>query len=157
MKQKTIQIIFFILMITIYLTIFMFSAQNGKTSSGTSRQVVRQMIEWYPKSKQLTEKEKEEIVENMQPFIRKGAHFSIYALAGITTSGFLITITNKKKRQIGLTLSIGILYAISDEFHQSFSGGRTPSIIDVGIDSLGVMVGILIVQGLLFIKKTQKE
>ena len=38
---------------------------------------------------------------------------------------------------------VGALYAASDEFHQSFVPGRGPSIIDVGIDSLGVFTGIL--------------
>ena len=44
-----------------------------------------------------------------------------------------------------MTISIGILYAISDEFHQSFSPGRSPKVTDVYIDTLGVIVGALLV------------
>jgi len=36
------------------------------------------------------------------------------------------------------------LYALSDEFHQSFVPGRGPSLIDVMIDSVGVVGGAFI-------------
>ena len=36
-------------------------------------------------------------------------------------------------------------YAGLDEYHQGFVAGRGPSLIDVGIDSLGVLTGIFIV------------
>ncbi len=41
-----------------------------------------------------------------------------------------------------LSLMICILYAISDEVHQSFVPGRGPGVMDVLIDSAGAMVGI---------------
>ena len=44
-----------------------------------------------------------------------------------------------------MTIGIGILYAMSDEFHQSFSPGRSPKVTDVYIDTLGVIVGALLV------------
>ena len=44
-----------------------------------------------------------------------------------------------------MTIVIGILYAISDEFHQSFSPGRTPKVTDVYIDTLGIILGVLLV------------
>lgn len=37
-----------------------------------------------------------------------------------------------------LSASIAFLYAISDEFHQTFVDGRVGSPIDVGIDTLGI-------------------
>jgi VanZ family protein len=37
-----------------------------------------------------------------------------------------------------------VLYASSDEFHQSFVATRTASIIDVGIDTLGGTLAIAI-------------
>jgi len=44
-----------------------------------------------------------------------------------------------------VSLGVGLLYAISDEYHQSFVIGRGPSILDVGIDTAGVFAGILMV------------
>ena len=37
-------------------------------------------------------------------------------------------------------------FAGLDEYHQSFVGGRTPAIKDVGVDSSGAFIGILLVQ-----------
>ena len=51
----------------------------------------------------------------------------------------------KDKRRILITVVIGIIYATLDEFHQSFSPGRTPKITDIYIDTLGVILGILLV------------
>ena len=38
----------------------------------------------------------------------------------------------------------GTLYAAGDEFHQMFTGGRSPQVRDVCIDSSGAAVGCLI-------------
>ena len=45
----------------------------------------------------------------------------------------------------------GFLYAVSDELHQSFVGGRSPGLLDVGIDSAGVLFGILVMALLLYL------
>lgn len=52
---------------------------------------------------------------------------------------------------------VGVLYAASDEFHQSFVPGRGPSIVDVGIDSLGVLTGILAVLIIISIYRALKS
>ena len=52
---------------------------------------------------------------------------------------------------------VGVLYAASDEFHQSFVPGRSPSIVDVGIDSLGVLTGILAVLIIISIYRALKS
>ena len=61
--------------------------------------------------------------------------------------------TNKKR--ILLSVLIGFIYACLDEFHQSFIPGRTPLFTDILIDTLGVIVGSLIV--LICIKITQNK
>ena len=40
---------------------------------------------------------------------------------------------------------MGLIYAITDEYHQSFVAGRGPAITDVCIDTAGVCIGIVIV------------
>jgi VanZ family protein len=37
------------------------------------------------------------------------------------------------------------LYSLTDEFHQRFVPGRGPSIVDCGFDTIGAMLGMLIV------------
>lgn len=41
---------------------------------------------------------------------------------------------------LSLTFVISEIYAGFDEFHQTFTAGRSGNIIDVGIDSIGVML-----------------
>ena len=57
-------------------------------------------------------------------------------------------------RGIWLPLLAGFLcvgFAGLDEYHQSFVAGRGPSVRDVGIDSIGIFIGILMVQFFCFL------
>lgn len=40
-----------------------------------------------------------------------------------------------------LLLTVGFLYAVSDEIHQSFVPGRTASLPDLAADAVGLLVG----------------
>lgn len=73
-------------------------------------------------------------------FIRKGAHFGTYFLMG----GFLYAGLPfiKKWPKASLSLAWCFLYASFDEFHQMLTGGRTPLIADVLLDSFGALVAI---------------
>ena len=43
-----------------------------------------------------------------------------------------------------LSFLFSVIYALSDEFHQTFVPGRDGNIVDVLIDSSGALVGILL-------------
>ena len=146
------RIIFAILSILTFITIFMFSNQNGNKSGNTSRNFTRKVIEILQIDKHLEEDKVENLIEKSQFLIRKLAHFTIYTIAGINMMGFINTFDIEEKNKIKGVLLIGALYAISDEFHQMFSGDRTPAIKDVFIDSLGVLFGILIFLGIYRLK-----
>jgi VanZ family protein len=67
--------------------------------------------------------------------LRKCAHMTEYAVLA-----FLLA------RAIGReapALLLGVLYAASDEFHQSFVRGRHASAVDVAIDTVGLLIGLL--------------
>jgi VanZ family protein len=72
---------------------------------------------------------------------RKGAHLLGYALLALALNhGFRI----KGWKGAAVTLGCVLVYALSDEFHQSFVPGRDASLIDVGIDLLGGGSGLVI-------------
>lgn len=143
--MKKTRVIFFILTMITFITIFMFSNQNGEESGRTSRGFTKGILELIPTVKNLDEERKKEIIENTQTIVRKLAHFSIYTVLGINLMGFINTYDKlKTKHKILITIFIGSMYAVSDEFHQMFSGGRTPAVMDVCIDSLGVIFGVMI-------------
>ena len=69
--------------------------------------------------------------------LRKIAHATEYAILG-----FLLL------RAIGhewAAVALGIAYAAGDELHQHFVPGRFGSPVDVAIDAVGVVVGVLLV------------
>ena len=66
--------------------------------------------------------------------LRKIAHAAEFAVLG-----FLLLLAARRDRA---ALVLGIAYAISDEVHQHFVGGRHGSPIDVLIDAVGVGVGV---------------
>ena len=48
----------------------------------------------------------------------------------------------------GLILLGLIMFAISDESHQSFVPGRTASLMDFGLDLLGILLGVITLKNL---------
>jgi VanZ family protein len=68
--------------------------------------------------------------------LRKCAHMTEYAILA-----FLLARAFGREAP---ALAAGVLYAISDEVHQGFVSGRHASPIDVAIDMVGLLVGLLL-------------
>ena len=135
MKKTIIRIILIILILLWMYIVFGFSGQNGEESSGISFKI-----------SMLLTRNNEEVSRTIEPYIRKIAHFSEYAVGGILI--FLLILTfekiSPKVRNIS-SIIITIIYAISDEVHQVFVPGREGKIVDVYIDTLGIITGILFI------------
>ena len=147
-------LIMIILMIT--LTIFSFSNQDAEESSSVSSRVSEILIKLQPKYKNITDREKEELIEKYQTPVRKIAHFSIYTILGMSIVGLTCTyeISNRKREVI--TIVAGALYAISDEIHQTFIEGRSGQVTDVVLDTFGIIVGTILVLGIIKILKNKR-
>lgn len=150
MKINILRIILIILLLCTFFIIFGFSSQDGETSGGISRNITNKILQLSNKYKDMGQEEKEQIADKTERIIRKIAHFSIYTLVGLLLMGLLSTYKIKEKWRVMLSVLLGMMYAISDEVHQSFTPGRTPKIADIYIDTLGVILGALLI--LLFIK-----
>ena len=95
------------------------------------------------------------IVEGLQFVVRKGAHFTAYAiLGGLCFADLRVLDKFKLKINFIIALVISALYAASDELHQYFVPGRSCEIRDVMIDSLGALTGITVV--IIFSKLIEK-
>lgn len=152
MNSKILKIILSILVITMCSVIFIFSSQSGKESQGISKKISNKIIE----TTTATTNEKTKL-SKVNKIIRKCAHFSLYMVLGICVMLLLNSFEIKNTKQIVITLLFGVIYALSDEFHQSFTPDRTPSILDVMIDSFGIIIGICIVLIIIKIIKNRKE
>ena len=160
MKITIFRIIMLILLAITFISIFNFSNQDGQTSGGLSRKVARKIVDVFPYTKNLKEETKNKIVEKSQPIIRKGAHLSIYTLVGILIMSFISTYKIHLKYKFLISILVGLVYAGLDEIHQSFIPGipgRTASIIDVGIDTSGVLLGIILVVVIISVYKALTE
>ena len=143
------RVLFLIMLVIAFYTIFNFSAQNGEDSGSLSEKVTRFIVEIVSKIKTMDISRKVYYIQKLHPIIRKLAHFSIYTVVGFSIMGFMCTFDIRNIFKVIISFVVGVTYAISDEVHQYFIPGRGPSIIDVGIDSLGVLTGIFILVALI--------
>lgn len=73
--------------------------------------------------------------------VKKGGHILGYALLAVSYLHGLAHARSINRRDLFLAILLAGLYAATDEFHQSFTPGRTPSPIDAGIDTIGAVLG----------------
>jgi VanZ family protein len=67
---------------------------------------------------------------------------SVYFIFGILLTRALNNRSGlAKNRQITCGIILGIIYASSDELHQSFVPSRSASVVDVLIDAIGLVCG----------------
>jgi VanZ family protein len=150
--------------------IYYFSSQDGVTSAGLSLKVSVKVVELASRifDHPLTHSELMQYADLIHFLIRKCAHVTLYFLLAISVS-FPLYVYGL--RGIWLMLVAGgfcIAFACGDEYHQSLVEGRGPSSKDVLIDSVGVVIGVLLVRIVGFIgrmtifkpiskKKTKKK
>lgn len=152
--KKTIKIIFLLaLAVGWMLCIFKLSGMNSTNSNGKSTGIISLFIEdtlditnrygitsSYPDELKL-----EHASRLINAPLRKVVHASVYFMLALFIIVLLnIVLENKKYlTKVVITAFICIIFAMSDEFHQTFVDGRTGQPLDVLIDSAGAMVGLL--------------
>ena len=115
--------------------------------SGTISQWLKDLINWLPESDP----------DQSHGLLRKLAHFTEFTCLGGLLSCLIRMMRTKKAEHIGLPMAGGFLAACIDETIQCFVPDRGPSIVDVGIDTLGVGLGVVILCGILHQKQKLKE
>lgn len=134
------RVIFLVLSILWMSVIFWFSAQNGEESAAKSLPLA-------------------ELLHIPEWMVRKGAHMTEYAVLSALLFGFFHTFYIKQRKAGMVSWLVSVIYAVTDEFHQMFSDGRTPSARDVCIDAAGAFAGVLVAIGIFLLhkKKLKKE
>lgn len=82
--------------------------------------------------------------EALHLIVRKGAHMFEYAVLAILFANALRQHFYERRVVYQLALTASLLYAISDELHQTLVPGRSGQYIDVAIDFVGAIIGILL-------------
>lgn len=120
MKKVIVRIISMLMLLVTFFTIFRFSAQNGEESGSLSNKVTTIFINEFPYTKNLSIETKQKLIDHAEPIVRKLAHFSIYTVVGMCIMAFMCTFPLKLRTRLGTSLTVGFIYAVSDEYHQSF-------------------------------------
>lgn len=146
--RKLLKPLSFIPAILLMCLIFNFSSQSGEVSGQLSFKVSCKIVEAgdYIFDANLEQWQVEEWANKINFITRKLAHMTEYFALAVAVS-FPLYVYGL--HGIWLMLVAGIIcvgFALGDEYHQSFVGGRSPSLRDVGIDSIGVFFGIILVR-----------
>lgn len=141
-KNQICFVIFAVLSIVTMVSIFIFSHQPAESSAALSDEfsdVAEGIINAFG---WLFSKE---IKVWILTYLRKIAHFTLYALLGIFVSASILNLKIKTHRVKYLSASaVCLFYSITDEFHQLFIAGRSGELLDVLIDFCGAVTGILL-------------
>lgn len=125
------------------LMIFIFSAQTGEKSGDTSGKITRFIVQLlHADFEDLSVYEQQTVLKKWNLFIRKGAHFTEYAVLAFAVCLLLYTYPLKKR---ALLAWLGAtVYAATDEIHQLSVAERTGSVWDVVLDSCGALFGMIL-------------
>ncbi len=143
MKQTCIRALLVALTLICMAVIFGFSAQTGQESGSLSSRISRPIADFLiSRMENCTDAQARALYSRVDGCIRTAAHFSEYALLGL-----LLCLT---LRRFGITAGwlpwiIGTAYAVTDEWHQSYTPQRACDVKDVLVDSLGVLCGVAFV------------
>jgi VanZ like family. len=88
-----------------------------------------------------TEEEKLDALETLDHIVRKGAHITEFAMLAAALAWPLRKSGLKGYRLAVASIGLAAIYAMTDEFHQTFVPGRSGELKDVGIDTVGALIG----------------
>ncbi|MBQ2727448.1 MAG: VanZ family protein [Clostridia bacterium] len=138
--------------------IFSFSMETAAESAETSGGLIRYFMERYLNGfTELTADEQFMKIESVSNFVRKSAHFAVFAVLGLLTCAALRSCDLSSKHAFILASVIGALYAVSDEIHQTFVPGRAGMVRDVLLDTCGVLTGAAALRLILFVSGKLKK
>jgi VanZ family protein len=124
-----------------WLAFISFASSDDFNASNTSR-IIGPLILWlFPNTKP-------ETLDVVHWLTRKIAHFTEYAILGFLAARAFRTSPRPaiSQRWFLICATLIIVYALLDEYHQSFVPSRTASIFDSFIDMAGGLTALLIVR-----------
>ena len=118
-----------------------FFASTGEFSASKTNLLIQPLLRW------LFPHISDERITFAHFLLRKGGHFSGYAMLGLLAARAFINSSHARLRRswFAAALLLVCLYALSDEYHQSFVASRTASIYDSLLDMTGGLAALVLV------------
>lgn len=132
MKRRFVTALSWLLVLLCMTVIFFLSSQDGESSAKLSEGAMG------PIGRFVTFL----FGEEGHNVFRKFAHFFEYAGLGLLVYNAFFRTRKEKRLSPYMPYLFCLLYAISDEIHQCFVPGRAGMVFDVGVDALGVILGM---------------
>lgn len=139
--------------------IFLLSGMNSIESNSKTKGIVGKIIGEVEEYDVTVMKEVNETNLDTANFIfRKIAHATVYLVLSFFVCNFFYQLKKKKiQNNYLISVFICLLYAITDEYHQTFVLGRSGNYIDVIIDFIGAIIGSIVFYYLVKIIKKKKN
>ncbi len=132
-----------ILWVVMLLLIFYFSSQAG--SPENSAKWIREFLAQF--SPTLAERLTDAQLSAINYTLRKAGHGVGYLILTLLGYGaFHVSFGMERTRALRWAIVTSLIRAVIDEIHQAFVPGRTGTIIDVGIDAIGIAIGALLIR-----------
>ena len=121
---------------------FISYASSDSFSAGNTSRIIGPLVLWlFPNTTP-------ETLLTMHMVTRKAAHFTEYAILGFLAARAFRTSPTPaiRSRWFLISATIIVVYALMDEYHQSFVPTRTGSLFDSLIDIAGGLAALLVVK-----------
>jgi len=141
MKRK---IVFWGLTILCALSIFSFSAQSATDSSAISKSITEKVLDVVSNGAEKTETERDSEMIRMHEIIRQVAHGGLFFCLGLCCYCLCNAYSLTFHTSAIISSIFCSIYALTDEWHQTFSPGRTFEGIDLLVDIASACGAILI-------------
>ena len=126
---------------------------SADRSRGLVKQIVRSILSIFGVDENNTS-----LLDAIEVVVRKLAHIFLFFVLSILSSSFVYTFELGLLKRFLYNTLFCVFYACTDEFHQLFVEGRAGSIKDVLIDSIGIILGFILVVFVFYIfKKIRKR
>ncbi len=158
-KQKVFRILSLVALLTWMVVIYAFSAQDNEESGALSDGIVDKVITFfYPDYEKVDTEEQLRRHERISFIVRKTAHATEYGILAVLAFVAAMQWFAWERRWYYMSaLGLAVIYAVSDEFHQTFVSGRGGSLRDVVIDSGGAVLGLVLLWGILQLANNIKK
>lgn len=130
------------MVIAVAAMIFMFSHQSPDASTKTSHSLAHSVLSKVSSSyREMSPPQQRGVLDAVNGLVRKSAHYIEFFMLGVSVYALCREYALRHCRRTAMVLGVG--YALSDELHQLFISGRSAELLDVMIDSAGVLCGVL--------------
>jgi len=149
--------LFAALTVAVMVFIFWNSGRTGQESSAISSPLVERLAALLiPKWEQLSLAARERHLFRLTNLVRESAHVAEFAALSFFALLFALS-WGKDRWRCAAAFAFCVLYALSDEIHQLYVPGRTFQLLDLGMDTLGALLGTLAAQLLRILWQRRRE